>query len=147
MLIVTGLIVLFLIFGAAYYLKSKSPSNQTALTSSPTSATTSSNTAKAAKSDQELIKEALVAKNNWNSDEISVTVSKNDGTYATGLVGPVTPGPGGGAWFAKKVNGNWKIVYDGNGIIMCDNLTDYPDFPNSLIPQCYDANSGNLVTR
>jgi hypothetical protein len=93
------------------------------------------------------IKALLVAKNNWNADEIKVTVSENDGTYAKGGVGAVTPQGGGGLWFAAKVNGKWNIVYDGNGIITCDSLTNYPDFPASMIPECYDASTNQMVER
>lgn len=99
------------------------------------------------KSDAELIKDALVAKNNWNSEEIEITLSHNDGEYAAGGVGGETPQGGGGLWFAAKVNGNWQIVWDGNGIVMCENLTDYQNFPASLIPECYDINTNQMVKR
>jgi len=104
-------------------------------------------TEKTDKSDADLIKDALVEKNNWNPSEIKVTVSKNDGIYAAGGVGAVTPQGGGGLWFAAKVNGNWQIVWDGNGIVMCENLTNYPDFPTELIPQCYDSSLDKMVDR
>ena len=99
------------------------------------------------KSDENLIKNALVTKNNWNPEEINVTISKNDGKYATGETGTVTPQGGGGLFFAKKVNGNWEIVWDGNGIITCEALTKYPDFPSDLIPQCYDQTKNTMVIR
>jgi hypothetical protein len=95
----------------------------------------------------EIIKALLVEKNNWNPNDIKVTVSENDGQYATGGVGSETPQGGGGLWFAAKVGGEWKIVYDGNGIISCDALTDYPDFPSSMIPECYDYSAEKMVQR
>lgn len=94
-----------------------------------------------------MIKAVLVEKNGWNADEISVGVLQSDGTYAMGAAGPTEGGPGGGAWFAKKVDGQWKIVWDGNGSIMCSDLKDYPDFPNTMIPECYDQTTGNMVQR
>lgn len=99
------------------------------------------------KTDEELIKEALIAKHDWDPAEISITISQNDGKYATGGAGSVTPGPGGGIWFATKIEGNWQIVWDGNGMASCDDLAPYPDFPATLIPQCYDSITGELVTR
>ena len=54
---------------------------------------------------------------------------------------------GGGRWFAAKVNGLWKLVWDGNGIIKCSDLADYPEFPVSMIPECFDEASDKLVKR
>lgn len=149
-IVVTILLILLAVAGTALYFQSQKNIGNLSTTASPANSPTASNTPKtvpSTKSDEELIKEALVAKHGWNADEIRVTVSKNDGTYATGSVGPATPGPGGGMFFAKKVNGNWQIVFDGNGIVTCDDLANYSDFPNTLIPQCYDSSSGNMVTR
>jgi hypothetical protein len=56
-------------------------------------------------------------------------------------------GGGGGIYFAVKVNGEWKIVADGNGVISCDSLKDYPDYPNTLIPACYQGPEGKIVKR
>jgi len=97
--------------------------------------------------DQEQIKEALVEKNDWEAGDIELTITENDGTYASGMVGPVGGGPGGGMWFAKNVNGVWKIVWDGNGVIMCENLAEYPDFPIEMIPECYDSASDQMTDR
>lgn len=97
--------------------------------------------------DEELIKEALVEKNDWDPNEISVTISKSDGTYATGGAGSNTPGPGGGIWFAKKVDGNWEIVWDGNGVVMCTDMIGYEDYPTELIPECYNQETGKMMTR
>jgi hypothetical protein len=97
------------------------------------------------KSDKELIKEVLVNKHDWNAEEIMITVSQNDGQYAKGGVG--ADGPGGGFWFAAKVDGNWEIVWDGNGLIMCEDLIDYPNFPTNLISSCYDSLANETVER
>ena len=42
---------------------------------------------------------------------------------------------------------DWEIVWDGNGIITCEALTKYPDFPSDLIPQCYDQTKNTMVIR
>ncbi|HEX8923433.1 MAG TPA: hypothetical protein VF828_01725 [Patescibacteria group bacterium] len=96
-------------------------------------------------SDEELIKGALFEKNGWkDTDNITVTVTENDGKYAKGSA--QTSG-GGGYFFAEKVNGTWEIVADGNGMIMCAKLGKYPDFPKSMIPTCYDATTDKIIER
>jgi len=96
------------------------------------------------KEDNELIKNALFDKNGWKeTDGITVTVSTNDGKYASG--GATAKG-GGGYFFAIKENGQWKIVADGNGTISCESLKPYPDYPTTLIPECWDEiNQKNVI--
>lgn len=95
--------------------------------------------------DNELIKQALFKKNGWPDDgSITIKVSTNDGKYASGTA---SSQGGGGYFYAAKVNGNWEIVADGNGVILCSSLTKYPDFPKSLIPECYDSTTGKTVKR
>ncbi len=99
-------------------------------------------------SDEAEIAKALALKNSWPKyDNLKVTISKNDGTYASGGVREIGAETGGGMWFAKKVNGIWKIVTDGNGVTLCSSLVAYPDYPVSLIPQCYDDKKGTLISR
>jgi hypothetical protein len=102
-------------------------------------------------SDSDLLKTAMASaistKNKFSVDSITISVSELSGNYAKGSVNPVTPGPGGGLWFAAKVNGVWKLVFDGNGIITCADLTSYPDFPTTLIPQCFDTATNAMHVR
>ncbi len=98
-----------------------------------------------AANDSELIRQALFKKNNWpENNSIAVTISFNDGRYAKGTV--ASQG-GGGYVFAAKVNGAWQIVTDGNGVISCSALTAFPDYPTTLIPECYDQSTGKEVKR
>jgi hypothetical protein len=90
--------------------------------------------------DAELITTALIAKNKWKDGYVTVTLKTNDGRYASGSV------PGGYV-FAAKANGNWEIVADGNGSILCSQLAKFPDFPTSLIPACYDPATQKEITR
>ncbi|MCL4415232.1 MAG: hypothetical protein M1365_00805 [Actinobacteria bacterium] len=95
--------------------------------------------------DLELIREALFKKNNWkDSDGIIVNVSTNNGLYASGTA---TSQGGGGYFFAAKTNGIWEIVADGNGVILCSALSKYPDYPKTLIPECWDESSQKNITR
>ncbi len=99
------------------------------------------------RTDEEMIKEALVTKHNWETEEVKISIAKNDGQYATGGVGSKTPQGGGGIWFAARVDDTWQIVWDGNGAIVCEDLADYPDFPVDLIPECYDSSINKTVRR
>lgn len=91
------------------------------------------------------IKIQLVAKHGSSAQKLDVAITKVEGDYAKGSANVI--GEGGGMWFAAKVNGAWKLVWDGNGIITCDDLSSYPDFPAGMIPQCFDAATGNMKTR
>lgn len=91
------------------------------------------------------IKDALIVKHGSSAKALNITISKVEGKYAQGGAGEL--GKGGGMWFAAKRDDSWKLVWDGNGIITCENLVDYPDFPASLIPQCYDGVKNEMTTR
>lgn len=95
----------------------------------------------------EQIEQAIIEKRgDYGGLEISVSEVVDD-TYAKGGAMPEGGGPGGGMWFAKLVDGEWELVWDGNGAIYCSDLEGYEDFPSRLIPECYDENSMNTVTR
>jgi hypothetical protein len=89
------------------------------------------------------VKAAMVAKHGSDFSGLTYSLDKTEGDYASGSVGGTG---GGGMWFAAKVNGTWTIVWDGNGSIMCSDLTAYPNFPADMIPECLDA-SNNTVKR
>lgn len=101
----------------------------------------------ALKTDAEQIKDVLVAKYDWDADNIVLTVGSNDGQYASGGVRELSSQTGGGMWFAAKVNDQWQIVTDGNGVPMCSDLAAYPDFPTSLIAECWDESTQKMLKR
>jgi hypothetical protein len=86
----------------------------------------------------------LVAKHGESIKQLAFSIAKIEGDYAQGGISGVG---GGGMWFAAKVDGVWKLVWDGNGNIFCEDLKDYPNFPKDMIPECIDKTAGNLVTR
>jgi hypothetical protein len=90
------------------------------------------------------VKVALIAKHGPDAASLNVTVSKIEGDYASGAA---TAQAGGGMWYATKVNGNWNLVWDGNGQINCSDITPYPSFPSDLIPECWDTTTQKIVTR
>ena len=96
-------------------------------------------------SDETLIKIALAQKHNKTINETSVEINENDGTYAQGLVkfsGEIA----GGWWLAAKPSSTWIIVADGNGVVMCDDIAQY-NFPTSMVPECYNSSTNQLITR
>ena len=90
------------------------------------------------------VKQALVAKHGSDFSTLNYSIKKVEGNYASGMV---NGSGGGGMWFAAKVNGIWTIVSDGNGVTMCSDLVPYPNFPNDMIPECWDASTGKNVIR
>ena len=97
--------------------------------------------------DEEKIKKLLDTKYNYDPETTILTISVNEGNYAKGGYGMSDPQGGGGLWFAAKVDGIWKIVYDGNGIITCDKLENYSDYPVEWIPSCWDEQNQVMVDR
>jgi hypothetical protein len=93
------------------------------------------------------IANALVAKHSdWKVNNLDINISKTEGDYASGGVNFIGE-MGGGMWFAAKVNTVWQIVSDGNGVITCDSLKNYPQFPTSIIPECFNETTQEIVKR
>lgn len=90
------------------------------------------------------VRAGLIAEHGQDAGAMTITISKIEGDYAKGMANEQG---GGGIWFAAKVAGEWKLVWDGNGIILCTDLTNYPNFPKDLIPSCYDNTTQELITR
>jgi len=91
------------------------------------------------------VKAGLVAEHGSSASSMNVTVSKIQGNFATG--GAVDPESVGGAmWLAAKVNGMWKLVWDGNGTIPCESIDPY-NFPVSMVPECWNEATSKLITR
>ena len=96
---------------------------------------------------QTAIKEQIVAKRGASAQNLEITVAKIEGDYAQGGAKPSDGEMGGGMWFAARADSKWQLVWDGNGIIECTDLKSYPDFPNSMIPECYDSPKQDMVQR
>lgn len=89
------------------------------------------------------VKTGLVAEHGPDAASMTITVSKIVGNFAQG--GASAQG-GGGMWFAAKVNGAWKLAWDGNGTISCAIINPY-NFPTSMIPECWNDATQKTVTR
>lgn len=97
------------------------------------------------KSDLELIKEAFAEKYNKPLEDVDVTINKNTGTHASGLIkfaGEIS----GAMWLGYKDNGAWTIVHDGQGTIPCQAIEPY-NFPVDMVPECWDENTNQLIKR
>lgn len=117
--------------------------NSTAPTSLPTTIATQIPTVDEKSAIIQDVRQALAAEHGTDANSYNITVSKIVGDYASG---GASGSGGGGMWFVAK-NGVWKIVWNGNGVIMCSDLTAYPNFPTSLIPECYNDQTQKTVKR
>ena len=79
-------------------------------------------------SDVDALKAAIAAYLGRDANSLTITISQNTGTYARG-------GAENGYFLAAKVNGQWKIVAAGQGVIDCQIITQY-SFPESMVPEC-----------
>jgi len=78
-------------------------------------------------------------------ETLLITVNENTGEYAAGSIG-FTDAPMGAAFLAAKVEGRWKLVFDGNGTVPCENLEEV-DFPVDMMPECWDEENMVLIDR
>jgi hypothetical protein len=91
-----------------------------------------------------MVKASEVARVGADANSSTYTVTQIQGNYARGTAG----GTGGGAiWLAAKVNGVWKMVFIGNGTVECSSLAPYPDFPKTMMSECWDSVNQKNVTR
>jgi hypothetical protein len=96
-------------------------------------------------SDLDNIKQAFAEKYSRDISEVDISIDKNTGTYANGLV--KFAGEISGGWFlAYNDNGLWIIVADGNGTVMCEDIEPY-NFPTDMVPECWDEDTMTLVER
>jgi hypothetical protein len=148
----TSLIIIVILLGmvayGGYYLGNKNQTAVVPVNTQPVATTTVTTTITPTVDDTAIIlsavKQGLVAKHGSSANELKITVSKIQGNYAQG--GASATG-GGAMWFAVKENSIWKLVWDGNGTISCDLITQYPDFPKTMIPECWNEKTLKSVVR
>jgi hypothetical protein len=75
---------------------------------------------------------------------MTIIVKKIEGDYAEGMANEEH---GGGMWFAANVSGQWKLVWDGNGMIGCAALAPYPKLPTDMVTQCFDEKTQEMKPR
>jgi len=94
------------------------------------------------KEDAALIRDALAKKHSAGVLDVSLGVKEITAEYAAGSV-KFAGEDGGGWWLAAKVNGEWVLVADGNGVVMCADVKPY-SFPISMVAECYDSATDSL---
>lgn len=115
---------------------SPTESHEPTITQAPTTPTTA---------DIEGIRQAMAMKHSRNKNDVTVTVSKFDGTHASG--GVKFAGDVAGGWFlAAKPGASWVIADDGNGTISCDVIAPY-SFSSTMVPECWDEGSQKIIYR
>lgn len=142
------LILLGMVGYGGYYLGNKNKAVQEPVITQPaptnTQAVTPTSGVDEAATLKTVIKQALVKEHGATANDLNVTVSKIEGNYAQG---GASASAGGAMWFAVKVNGDWTLVWDGNGTISCTLTDKYPDFSTSMIPECWNDKTMKSVTR
>ena len=81
---------------------------------------------------KETVTKLLVEKYNWEKDKVSVQVNKEIGDFASGSVGFGSE-LGGGGWLAKRIDSRWRLIWDGNGAVDCQNLRNEHQFPDEIL--------------
>ncbi len=89
------------------------------------------------KSDEELIKQALLDKTGINPADFMFDIADNNGTIARGTVKDKND-IGGAGWFAHKSNGVWTITYVGQGVPKCSEVNPY-GYPVSWADYCLNS--------
>jgi len=84
------------------------------------------------------IRDALAAYTGVSREDIDFTIMQDAGEHIMGY-------SRGGYFLAARVQGQWQIVFAGNGTPYCS-MVDIHDFPAYIVPECMDANN-NLVYR
>jgi len=89
-------------------------------------------------SEEEAIKKLFAEKYDKELSEITINISQETENYLRGEVEFQPGGPGSsGGFLAAKVNGDWELVYDGNGVIFCSVIEPY-NFPVNMVMECFD---------
>lgn len=86
---------------------------------------------------EESIKELFAGKYNKKVSAVSLDITKETEDYARGSVTFLDEGPLGigGIFLATKIDGEWMLVFDGNGSFSCEMLRDY-NFPEDMMEGC-----------
>lgn len=96
-------------------------------------------------SDEEQIHQAMATKHNKSVVDTDISINEISANHASGVV--KFAGEISGGWFlAAKTTGDWQIVADGNGTVMCGDIDPF-NFPTTMAPECWDDSTQTLITR
>jgi len=98
-------------------------------------------------SKEEAIKKLFAEKYDKEISEVTISISQETENHVKGTVEFQPGGPGSlGGFLAAKVNEEWELVYDGNGVIFCSAIEPY-NFPVDMVIECYDEETGKPKDR
>jgi hypothetical protein len=118
----------------------------TELPQDPSATSEPASSAVAKQEDERLIREQIILNNDWqNPETVTVRIMEQIGNYYAGSIG-FTDQPGGGLFYAVKQDGKMIVVFEGNGVPTCDKAKQY-NIPKSMIPQCFDVASDQMLVR
>ncbi|MBD3282489.1 MAG: hypothetical protein GF387_02670, partial [Candidatus Portnoybacteria bacterium] len=86
----------------------------------------------------ELIKKLFAEKYNKKMSEISLSIEEEAENHVRGSIRFESNSGAGGIFLAAKVNGEWRLVFDGNGAIPCEELERY-NFPEKMKEDCAES--------
>jgi hypothetical protein len=96
---------------------------------------------------EDSIKELFSQKYDKPISEISINITAQDDTHAKGGVNFSPGGMGnGGLFLAVKENGQWKLIYDGNGSVNCPKIREY-GFTQDLLEGVCDPLPTEMMVR
>ena len=87
---------------------------------------------------REAIIRLFAEKYSLDESDINITINQDSESH---VIGSIELSPGGptnmGAFLAARVDGQWEIVFDGNGTVSCERLIAY-NFPEEMLGYCYE---------
>lgn len=91
------------------------------------------------------VAELLAEKFEKELEDVTIRVRQETRDHAMGLV-TFKDEMSGGWWLAAREDGDWILVADGNGSIICQDIEPY-DFPKEMVAECYDQETKRMIAR
>jgi inhibitor of cysteine peptidase len=90
-------------------------------------------------SEEEAIKELFADKYAKEVEDINITITKETETHVRGMA-EIEPGGAGnsGLFLAVKVDNQWELAFDGQGVISCEDMEGY-GFPQDMLSDCQNT--------
>ena len=94
---------------------------------------------------EDQIREAMATKHSKSIADTDISINEITSTHASGVV--KFAGEIAGGWFlTTKTTGDWQIVADGNGTVICADIDPF-NFPTTMVSECWDDTTQTLITR
>ncbi|MEI7619996.1 MAG: hypothetical protein WCJ57_00300 [Candidatus Falkowbacteria bacterium] len=80
-----------------------------------------------------MLKDLFSKKTGKTTNDIVINISREDNTHIKGIV--TVKDVYNGVFLAARTNGEWAIIWDGNGKYPCNDIKDY-NFPAEMVNDC-----------